>query len=170
MANFTTAGSDTYPAGHVLQVQYGERTTEWNTGASGTTYFKPYTTSNVTITPIVGGGTTSNHYICNLSLNSWWYKSAGGDEHRFIRMSHLVSGGSEVYFGGSSSDFPYIAGMYPNASGEWDIEAINIVKKITVPSALSTVFSWEMKATVNNDMYCPNGNGVCSLMITEVKA
>ena len=66
-ANFTTAGADKYPAGHVLQVVTSAYTTEWTQSMTGSTYELVNNGSvdlSISITPT----STSNKVLLNLSF------------------------------------------------------------------------------------------------------
>jgi hypothetical protein len=159
----TTFPSGTGTAtGHVLQSQYGERITTYSTTPTANVWWSPFTTADCVITPI----STSNKYFINFSVNSWWMQSNGSTMHPHIRFSYTPSGGSTVYF----SEVEYVASTYGYANSVYNIEGLNVLKRIDVPSALATTFSFQLKIDQAVANIFPNGDGLISLTVTEVQA
>ena len=155
MANFTTTGSDTYPAGHIIQ-QQGPSYVRWGGDVTGNPNNPTEVSTDMRVT--ITGASTSNKFMFNVMICSPWAYHGGSNE---IQMWNI--GESANY---STKILPDVWGTFGGNTGR----PYYVSEMITVPDTNAKTYS----PTIDTDgattyINWNGGNGWGSLWIWEIK-
>ena len=156
-AHFTTTGSDTYPAGHIIQT-IGPNWVRWSGDVTGNPSDPAEIDSDMRCT--ITGASTSNKFMFHFMLSSGWEYHGGS-----VETCKWNIGESANYATTILSD---VWGQF--GSGHSTGRPMYLTETITVPATSAKTYSPTLDTDGQTTYINWNGgNGWGSLMVQEIK-